>query len=478
MASTGTISSSGIGSGLNVSQIVTALMDVEKGPLNSINKSISTDNAQISAYGTVTSQISTFQSSIAGLITPSTIKATTASSSSTSVLSVSNDGTALAGEYKITVVRVASPQVIKINNSVFTSLYDEFGSAGDISITSNDVTTDITPTSYTVAGLAEAINDANISGISATIINLGTSSDPDYQIRIVNTSDTDTTATIDLSEIVKVVEGEDVAVFTQTDIDADTVAVSGKFTIDGVTNDGELVEFERSSNTITDLIPGLTINLVGTGDSTITVAQDSSALYSKIAAFVTAYNALDQSLKDISSYDTTTKKGAVLYGDSTITSLRRDIRSIITSTLSVDSSTSYNRLGDVGVSFESDGTLSLDSTTLNTAINANFNKVANLFSGTGDSTDSSTLHGFAYQLDTLLTTATDIDGLITNRESSLETDITRLQARAVQEQSRLDDLQQIYQRQYTALDRTIASLNSMASYLTSQFDAMSNTQDN
>jgi flagellar hook-associated protein 2 len=473
MASTGTISSSGIGSGLNVSQIVTALMDVEKGPLNSINKSISTDNAQISAYGTVSSQISSFQSSIAGLITPSTIKATTASSSSTSVLSVSNDGTALAGEYKITVVRVASPQVIKISNSAFTSLYDEFGSAGDISITSNDVTTDITPTSYTVAGLAEAINDANISGISATIINLGTSSAPDYQIRIVNTSDT--TAAIDLSEI----EEDEVAVFTLTDIDTDTVAVSGKFTIDGVTNDGELVEFERSSNTITDLIPGLTINLVGTGDSTITVAQDSSALSSKIAAFVTAYNALDQSLKDISSYDTTTKKGAVLYGDSTITSLRRDIRSIITSTLSVvDSSTSYNRLGDVGVSFESDGTLSLDSTTLNTAINANFNKVANLFSGTGDSTDSSTLHGFAYQLDTLLTTATDIDGLITNRESSLQTDITRLQARAVQEQSRLDNLQQIYQRQYTALDRTIASLNSMASYLTSQFDAMSNTQDN
>jgi flagellar hook-associated protein 2 len=473
MASTGTISSSGIGSGLNVSQIVTALMDVEKGPLNSINKSISTDNAQISAYGTVSSQISSFQSSIAGLITPSTIKATTASSSSTSVLSVSNDGTALAGEYKITVERVASPQVIKISNSAFTSLYDEFGSAGNISITSNDVTTDITPTSYTVAGLAEAINDANISGISATIINLGTSSDPDYQIRIVNTSDTDTTAAIDLSEIVKEVEGEDVAVFTLTDIDTATVAVSGKFTIDG-----ELVEFERSSNTITDLIPGLTINLVGTGDSTITVAQDSSALSSKIAAFVTAYNALDQSLKDISSYDTTTKKGAALYGDSTISSLRRDIRSIITSTLSVDSSSSYNRLSDVGVSFESDGTLSLDSTTLNTAINANFNKVANLFSGTGDSTDSSTLHGFAYQLDTLLTTATDIDGLITNRESSLQTDITRLQARAVQEQSRLDNLQQIYQRQYTALDRTIASLNSMASYLTSQFDAMSNTQDN
>jgi flagellar hook-associated protein 2 len=466
MVSTGTISSSGIGSGLNVSQIVTALMDVEKGPLNSINKSISTDNAQISAYGTVSSQISSFQSSIAGLITPSTIKATTASSSSTSVLSVSNDGTALAGEYKITVERVASPQVIKISNSAFTSLYDEFGSAGNISITSNDVTTDITPTSYTVAGLAEAINDANISGISATIINLGTSSAPDYQIRIVNTSDT--TAAIDLSAI----EGDDGFVFTGTDIDADTVAVTSQFKI----NDSDPIE--RSSNTITDLIPGLTINLVGTGDSTITVAQDSSALYSKIAAFVTAYNALDQSLKDISSYDTTTKKGAVLYGDSTITSLRRDIRSIITSTLSVDSSTSYNRLGDVGVSFESDGTLSLDSTTLNTAINANFNKVANLFSGTGDSTDSSTLHGFAYQLDTLLTTATDIDGLITNRESSLQTDITRLQARAVQEQSRLDNLQQIYQRQYTALDRTIASLNSMASYLTSQFDAMSNTQDN
>jgi flagellar hook-associated protein 2 len=115
MASSGTISSSGIGSGLNVSQIVTALMDAEKGPLNSINKSISTDNAQISAYGSISSQIASFQSSIAGLITPSATKATTASSSSTSVLTVSNDGTALAGEYKITDVTLASSQVLASN---------------------------------------------------------------------------------------------------------------------------------------------------------------------------------------------------------------------------------------------------------------------------------------------------------------------------------------------------------------------------
>lgn len=188
MASSGTISSSGIGSGLNVSQIVTALMDAEKGPLNSINKSISTDNAQISAYGSISSQISSFQSAIAGLITPSTIKATTASSSGTSVLSVSNDGTALAGEYKITDVTLASPQVLTSNISTtsYTSINSSIGTTGSITISG----TTITPTSYTVAGLVEAINNANISGVSATMTNLGTSAAPDYQIRIVNTSDT------------------------------------------------------------------------------------------------------------------------------------------------------------------------------------------------------------------------------------------------------------------------------------------------
>jgi flagellar hook-associated protein 2 len=467
MASTGTISSSGIGSGLNVSQIVTALMDTEKGPLNSINKSISKDNAQISAYGSISSQIASFQSSIAGLITPSTIKATTASSSSTSFLSASNDGTALAGEYKITVDQVASPQVIKISNSAFTSLYDEFADDGVISIAINSVTYEITPTSYTVAGLAEAINSANLTGISATIINLGTSSVPDYQVRIVNTSDT--TTTIDLSAI----KEENVSVFTtETDIDDDTDAVPSIFTING---SGPI---ERSSNTITDLIPGLTINLVSAGDSTITVAQDNSALSSKISAFVTAFNALDKSLKDISSYDATAKKGATLYGDSAINSLRREIRSIITSTLGVNATTSYNRLSQVGVNLKSDGTLSLDSSALNTAISANFNKVASLFSGTGNSSDSKTLQGFAYQLNTTLTTATGIDGLITNRKSSLQSEIRRLQAKADQEQLRLDNLQQMYKKQYTALDKTVASLNSMASYLTNQFDAMSNTQKN
>ena len=457
MASSGTISSSGIGSGLNVSQIVTALMDVEKGPLNSINKSISKDNAQISAYGSISSQISSFQSSIAGLTTSSTIKATTASSSSAGVLSVSNDGTALTGEYKITNVTLASPQVItsNIDTSAYTSINSSIGTTGSITISG----TTITPTSYTVAGLVEAINNANISGISATVANLGTSAAPDYQIRIVNTSDT--AATIALSA------GNDFSGLAFTSADA----VAGSLTINGTT-------VNRSSNMITDLVPGLTINLVGTGNSTITVAQDNSALSSKISAFVTAFNALDKSLKDISSYDATAKKGAALYGDAAIVGLRREIRSIITSTLGVDSTTSYNRLSQVGVSFKTDGTLSLDSTVLNTAISTNFNKVAKLFSGTGVSTDSLGLHGFAYQLNTVLTTATGIDGSITNRKSSLQSDIRRLQARAEQEQLRLADLQQMYQKQYTALDRTVSSLNSMASYLTNQFDAMSNTQKN
>jgi flagellar hook-associated protein 2 len=457
MATSGTISSSGIGSGLNVSQIVTALMDAEKGPLNSINKSISSDNAQISAYGSISSQISSFQSAIAGLITPSNIKATTASSSSTSVLSVSNDGTALTGEYKITNVTLASPQVLTsdISNTAYTSINSSIGTTGSITISG----TTITPTSYTVAGMVEAINNANISGVSATMTNLGSSAAPDYQIRIVNTSDT--AATIALSA------GNDFTGLAFTSADA----VAGSVTINGNT-------VTRSTNTITDLVPGLTINLVGDGNSTITVAQDSSALSSKISAFVTAFNTLDKSLKDISSYDATAKKGAALYGDATIVSLRREIRSIITSTLGVNATTSYNRLSQVGVSFKSDGTLSLDSTTLNTAISANFNKVAKLFSGTGVSTDSLGLHGFAYQLNTVLTTATGIDGSITNRKSSLQTEIRRLQARAEQEQLRLDDLQQLYQRQYTALDRTVSSLNSMASYLTNQFDAMSNTQKN
>jgi flagellar hook-associated protein 2 len=289
--------------------------------------------------------------------------------------------------------------------------------------------------------------------------NLGTSATPDYQIRIVNTSDTSATITASGGDI-----------FTGLTF-ASAAAVAGSVTINGNT-------VTRSSNTITDLVPGLTINLVGTGNSTITVAQDSSALSSKISAFVSAFNTLDKSLKDISSYDATAKKGAALYGDSAINSLRREIRSIITSTLGVDSASSYNRLNQVGVSFKSDGTLSLDNTALNTAISANFNKVAKLFSGTGVSTDSSGLHGFAYQLNTVLTTATGIDGSITNRKSSLQSDVRRLQAKAEQEQLRLADLQQMYQKQYTALDKTVASLNSMASYLTNQFDAMSNTQKN
>ena len=455
MASTGTISSSGIGSGLNVSQIVTALMDAEKGTLNSINKSITADSAQISAYGSISSQISSFQSAIRGLATPASIKATTATSSNTTSLTSVSNGTALVGEYKISGVVLATPQVIKSNPAVaYSSLSTSIGSSGSLTI----LGTTITPSTYTVAGIVEAINGANISGINATITNIGTSGSPDYQIRIANSSGSPATitATGNLSTELP---------WLSTD------ATMGSVTINGVT-------VNRSTNTISDLVPGLTISLLGTSDATITVAQDSSALSTKISDFVNAFNTLDKSLKDISAYDATTKKGAALYGDPVITSLRREIRRIITSTLSADETSSYNRLSQVGVSFKSNGTLSLDGTTLNAAISANFNKVAKLFSGTGVTTDAASLHGFAYQLNTMLTTASGIDGLITNRKSNLQSDVRRLQAKANQEQLRLDALQKMYQKQYTVLDSTMSSLNSMSSYLTNQFNAMSNSSNN
>lgn len=149
------------------------------------------------------------------------------------------------------------------------------------------------------------------------------------------------------------------------------------------------VQVTKTSNTVTDVVEGVTLNLskVTTAPVALTVTRDTSAVSNSISSFVKAYNDIVTTLKNNAGYDATTKQGGILLGDSTVRNLQTQLRSMLNTSV-VGVSGTLTRLADAGVNFQKDGTLAINQTKLNDAINNNFNDIASLFASVGKASDS------------------------------------------------------------------------------------------
>jgi flagellar hook-associated protein 2 len=223
------------------------------------------------------------------------------------------------------------------------------------------------------------------------------------------------------------------------------------------------IAISKASNTITDAIQGvsLTLNNISSNSSTtstLTVSHDTSGIQSAVSGFVDAYNALSNQLASRSAYGDATTPGGALAGDGTIRLIQNQLRDIF-NTAAKGGTLAY--LAQAGVSFQTDGTLKLDSNALNNAMSNNFSDVVNLFS-------SAT--GFATRLNTWASSVLDpSSGLIAIRTKSLNTSIQGYNDQITRLQSRMAILQQQYTAQYSNLNMLLTSMNNTSSYLTQQF---------
>ena len=392
MASTGTgiISSAGIGSGLDVTALVSSLMAAEQAPLTALTKKQSSYNAQLSAYGTVKSALSTFQSTMQSLSATSKLLAVTATAGDSAVLTASGGAGAVPGTYAIEVTQLAQAQKLvaagqasdqtAIGSGVLTF---DFGTTSGSTFAGNgqaSKSVTIDSGSNTLAGIRDAINAANI-GISATLVNDGSASP--YRLSLSNTQSGAAN-----SMKITVADGSDGA--GSSAAPAGTQHLTQTVAAQNATLNVDGIAVSKASNTISDAVPGVTLTLQKTnvGNPTaLGVAYNTASVTSSVQAFVNGYNTLNTTLKNLSSYDLTTKTGAVLNGDSLVRAIQNQLRSIVTGTLS-GSSTALTRLNQVGVSFQKDGTLALDATRLQTAINTRFSQLPSLFAATGSATDT------------------------------------------------------------------------------------------
>lgn len=400
------LSSPGIGSNLDVNSIVKQLMAVEAQPLTALAKKEASFQAKLTAFGSVSGALSAFQTAVNSLNTPSRFQNLSASSTDATIATASASSQAVAGSYNINVSTLAQSQTIAtagqasttaaIGAGTSTTLTFQFGTIGGGTTPTNGVyplgttftqdanqatgTVTIDSTNNSLQGIRDAINKANI-GVNATIVSDGSAS-PN---RLVLTS-TKTGATSSM----KIAVSGDAALQNLLAYDPSNAAgqkLSETTTAQNTTLTVNGVSISSATKSITDAIQGVTLNVAKAGTTTVSVARDTNSVTAAVNSFVKAFNDVNKTLKDLSAYNPTTKVGGPLVGDATVRGIQTELRAMLNTTISGLNGT-IRTLSDVGVSFQKDGSLAVNTTTLQSAITNNFNEIASLFTAFGTTTDS------------------------------------------------------------------------------------------
>lgn len=246
--------------------------------------------------------------------------------------------------------------------------------------TTTSKTVTIDPTNNTLQGIRDAINTANI-GVTASIVNDGSAS----PYRLVLSSNT-----LGAANSMKITVAGDAALSSLLSNDpTGTQNLSEMVTAKNAAIVVDGISVSKASNTISDVIPGVTLNLLKptTSTATVSVSQDTATVQTSIQSFVKTYNDLSTTIKNLTAYNATTKQAAILQGDSAIRSLKSQIDKMLSNSVATAAG-SLTSLSQIGVSRQTDGTLAIDSTKLSDALSAKFSDVAGLFSAYGKTSDS------------------------------------------------------------------------------------------
>jgi flagellar hook-associated protein 2 len=468
---TGTLSSAGIGSGLDVNSLVSQLVAAERGPEDTrLTNADAALTSQVTGVASLKGALSTLQSAANALKGSSSFDLRTATVSDTSYFTASATSSAVAGHYDVEVVQLATAG--RISSTGFAASGTTTGpntvvGTGTLAINVGDqeFKVAITSSNNTLAKVRDAINNAaDNKGVSATLI---TDKDGTHLVLASN----------------KTGAGNAVSINTADSVDsdgstADTSGLSQLFTMaakdptkdvaqDAIVKVGGF-EIHNATNTIDGAVDGVTLVLKQANDSgetvALDVARDDAAIQSKAQNFVNSYNALIKQVKTLGGYDATTKTGGPLLGDSLLLGVDSQIRRFIADPVT-GATGNYRTLATLGITTGADGTLSLDSTKFQKALAADPLSVNNVFSST---------NGVAVKIGKYLDDRLASTGEIASRNTSLSTQQKDLEKQRDALDARMVVVQERYMKQFTALDSLLSQLQTTSSYLTQQMQGLSN----
>ena len=463
------ISSLGVGSGLDLSSILDSLTAAQKATLTPISNQQSSFTAKLSAYSTLKSALTTFQTANTALSKADLFSATS-TTSSTTAFSATTAGNAIAGKYTISVTHLAQAQTLTTSTTRDDTKTAIAASDSKLTIqqggNKDPITIDISAANSSLSAIRDAINNAK-AGVSASIINVGNS---EYRLSVTS-NDTGLDNAMTLS-----VSGDDTLQSfmsygaNSNGMEVSVVAQNAQLTVNNVA-------IENSSNTISDALENITLNLndVTTGNQTLTITQDTAKAQSAIKDWVNAYNSLIDNFSSLTKYtavdagsDSQSSGNDELPGDSTLRTIQTQLKSMLSNTVS---SSNYKTLAQMGITTDpSDGKLELDADKLTAALKKDASGVGALIVGDGKKTGITTTIGAN------LTSWLSTTGIIKAATDGVSKTLNKLTKDYNAASDRIDAQVARYKEQFTQLDVLMTSLNSTSSYLTQQFENNSNSK--
>jgi flagellar hook-associated protein 2 len=456
-----TISSLGIGSGLDLSGLLDDLEAAEQEKLTPIVSQQQSYKTKLSAFGTLESSLTALRDAATKLSDPETFTAVTSSMTGDAV-TASTTGDAVAGRYQVSVSKLAQAQSLAsagqankdANLGMTGTLTFTVGSGEDFNVAVED--------GDTLEDLRDAIN-AQKGGVTASIVNDG--SDTPY--RLVLSSDatgTDSQITIDGdTDALDAAFGFNSTAADETPgtdgMEQKVSAQDAELTVNGIS-------ITSQSNTVEGALQGVTFNLTSTTESaeTLSVSKDTESMTKAVKAFVDAYNSFQSTADNLTSYDSESDTAGTLLGNSTMRSIESRLRSVLSYS---DSEGTFSMLSDLGIERQLDGTLEIDDDKLSDAITNDSDAVSQFFSGAdGES-------GLVASIDDTMGSILDDGGLLQTATDGIDTTLSSLDDRYTRMQESIDATVERYRTQFASLDSLVSQMNSTSSYLTQQFDALS-----
>ncbi len=473
----GSIASTGIGSGLDVSAILDQLMAVEKRPLTMLQSASSALSGKLSNVGKLQGYFSTLRDKANALTATTLWSATTATSADDKAVKVTTGSNAVAGSYAINVSRLAVGQTVTSSALPAAAstlgegtLTIELGSWADGTPAtgfnpkagSSAVQIEIGAGETSLSAIRDKINRAD-AGVTASLVtdatgtrlslrSKDTGSENAFRISVAETG-----AAGDAALSTLAFDASD----SNTAMARTMTAANAALTVNGIA-------LSAASNTLSNVVDGLTLNLLKTtsADIDVSVSSDTASAKTAITEFVSAFNTLAGFIRTQTAYNADSKTAGALQGDQGTLSLQSQLRAVLNESSSASST--WSRLSDIGLVLKSDGTLETKDSKLDNAL-GKLGELKKLLAGDGSSTAEM---GFARRFKNLADAALGSSGLFESRKTSLQASIDRNGKSQDSMQLKLDKTRARLQAQYSALDTKMASLTNLSTYMSQQITQM------
>ncbi|WP_158218726.1 flagellar filament capping protein FliD [Roseateles aquatilis] len=459
------ITSTGLGSNLNVEAIVQKLVSVERKPIDDLNASSDKIKTKISAFGKIQSTLGALRDAAAKLTKPETWQSVAASSSDATIVSATGGAGAAEGSYAMNVTRLAAAQSLsspmfkkddKLGGGTLTLELGEWNAdkstfTGKAGSSPKSIT--IEPPRDSLADIRDKINGSG-SGVIASLVN-----DVNGSRLVIRSRETGAENGFRLTAAPSSppADGQpsladlSFGVAGQTSrMSEDLKAANALLTVNGLS-------ISSATNTIDSAVDGVTMTLMKTGVATVTASQDKDALKKVVTDFVTAYNAAVSLLRENTKYDADNKAAATLQGDSAAVGIQNRLRGAIAAGTTLAGALGH--LSDIGLSMGVNGSITVNDSKFTKALTQRAD-MKQLFMGVDK--DNAENSGVAVKLRTLTDQILGMDGTLTTRTKGLQDNLKSNGKRADAMEDRVANYEKRLRRQYTALDKTMSGFGQTA----------------